>query len=277
MIQRHRHARIHHKTPDLVKDYGELSDWMTYHYPKCGFDMDKADFALAKRTIMRFHQLAQEYPEVGQSFRSIYSHDFVAGDSNFWGREYSEERSDGIPTHVLELNNHWFSNPLELDNAVAACGNNGWHPTGCDTIESVITHEFGHAVRDRYIYDTTDTAFLPVVRASGFGLMPDLINTFEKDNIDYLDPAYLYPSQYAKSNRNELFAESFASLYHTPAIKQLPYVKNVGKLLDVIKTSARYTKTNWHWFEPGSWEQNKAIYEPIMAKLRGAGIKVDKL
>lgn len=73
-----------------------------------------------------------------------------------------------------------------------------FHPPGCDTYASVVSHEFGHAVND-YLTKLSGNKLVPLELEKMFApkLCPEI-------------------SKYATANRNEAFAEAFAIIRHTP-------------------------------------------------------------
>jgi hypothetical protein len=193
------------------KDYTELAQWWRNNYPNIGFVFDKADFYAAKRIVKQFDVLAHTYPKVASNIIALKCADLG---EHIYGREDNYGMD-----HALRFNLQWFKKEriTFLESNVISDSLNGWHPIGCDDIESLLTHEFGHAVRAQYYKESYN---------------------FESSNAphtiqDIVSDAF-YPSQYAKQNKAEMFAESFASLYHTPANIQVLYVKKLENMLSLI-------------------------------------------
>ena len=114
----------------------------------------------------------------------------------------------------------------------------GWHPRGGDTIESILTHEFGHFLDNYMRYNNPRSAFTRYVRNSGTGLVTDLVH-----RLDVLLEAAPRVSEYAKTSKEERFAETFTALVHGPGRSKA--VKVMQKVLQFCEDSQQYAWGEW--------------------------------
>lgn len=108
----------------------------------------------------------------------------------------------GGSARLIVANSRWFGDSDVLLRALAedakpqryAGGMKGWHPKNCDTIESLIHHEFGHALHSELRLDKN-------------------LGTALSGLID--DAGFKEASVYAYRGEREAFAETFAEMLGT--------------------------------------------------------------
>jgi len=94
-----------------------------------------------------------------------------------------------------------------------------YHPIGCDTLKSVVDHEFGHALWYKLGLNNYKNGFKPIqkyiMQYFGHHADDDIANNL---------------SSYASTNAAEFFAEAFAELQNNPNPR--PVARKIGELLD---------------------------------------------
>ncbi len=206
--------------------------WARENYSHITWDFAGMDIEAVNPTLKQFHHLAQEFPEVAQRLRYIGT----------YGNDASRFSSPYILAHAsmdgsfIGLNPLWFGDVRVFKELLAAAVKIGFHPKGCDTIESVITHEFGHLMHG-WLQSKYKSAVLPYVGADGTGLVADTVDRWLAKN----KPTRRF-SEYAKESKDvrENFAEGFASLRHTHARQQHQFVKRLGVMLQELADPAKH-------------------------------------
>ncbi len=200
--------------------------WMKKQYPHLKIALGRIPPESFNPTLKEFHRLAGEYPNVTGTIKEILVKNIRKGVWADIGRDYF-----GHGGHRIRLSSNMYNHPETFTKAIEQSEQAGWHPKGCKTIEHVMTHEFGHAVMNVFMSDSTQ--FLSVARADGVGYRSDTLRKFVDKNW-----AGKETSMYAAHNIQEGFAEGFASLRYTPRSEQSAYTKKLGTLLDAMKKKA---------------------------------------
>jgi hypothetical protein len=110
----------------------------------------------------------------------------------------------------ITVNNRQAKNAAAMAQSLKRDVKSGWHPVGCDTIKSVIDHEYGHQV-DRLIGLAEDGDFLKYY------------NSLSRDDIAQ------GLSRYALTNKREFIAEAWSEYTNNPRPRAM--AKKVGELL----------------------------------------------
>lgn len=97
-----------------------------------------------------------------------------------------------------------------LEKRLSSDVKNGFHPTGCDTVKSMMDHEFGHALDD--IYDISKS--------------PEVMEIFNTANVEYINSGL---SRYALTDSKEFVAEAWAEYLNNPAPREIS--KKIGDLM----------------------------------------------
>jgi hypothetical protein len=183
------------------------------------FDFAKADPVIAVQACKQFMALAQKYPKTLSRIARVATVPPTEGLEYFKSNDsmYAFHDTDWDGNDIIALNPKYFGNPAEIKANLVKDQATKFHPDGCDTVESLITHEFGHVLKSAFS-DITDS---------------DEIGNFLRKE---------HPTQalsvYATRNDSEGFAEAFSALTHgSDKAKSDPYVVKLGKLLDKFKDS----------------------------------------
>jgi len=129
----------------------------------------------------------------------------------------------------ISLNKKYFDNKISMIESLKSDVKSGWHPTGCNTIQSVIDHEFGHVLtRISIDFKEIDPVFrkeITKIKTRYSNKMMEL----QKQGIDLkTHPDFI--SDYARTDANEFVAESFAMALNSN--NPSPYSKEVFDLIN---------------------------------------------
>lgn len=221
-----------------VERVQEIEDRMNAKYPETVFDLAGAHPDLIAPAMAQLDTLFEQYPEVGRSIPYVgtgenapkgYGPETVSKEllSNgiAWTRASSGSSSRAyVP---MTLNPKYFSNPELMDGALAEMERVGWTAAGSGSIDYIMSHEFGHVAKFFLEQNGRDQAF--VGWEDGEEDVRNTLLDFLRDNARGANV-----SQYADTNRDELFAESFASARHAKPADQVTFVRDLGKLLDKL-------------------------------------------
>lgn len=122
-------------------------------------------------------------------------------------------------------NKKYASDPEEFKRCLKNDVNSGFHPPGCDTYSSVLTHEFGHRLNE-YLNDNNLGDW---IRQSFQEFQLEAANT-DKGFKDLL-------SKYGSYNEREFFAEAFSEYTHS--FKPRKTAKMVGEKIEEILKQIR--------------------------------------
>jgi SPP1 gp7 family putative phage head morphogenesis protein len=214
--------------PGEFKSIEEAQAWAEKHYSHITWDFAETHIDTINPTLAQFDKLAQEFPEVAKRLEYIgtYASPKSKGFAGYFHNEWAHASTDGTRIGINPL---WYKNPQRYRGSLVRSAKTGYHPEGCDSFESVITHEFGHHVWN-WLESQTTKAVLKYVSADGTGIVADTAILW--NNKRKLSG---FLSEYAGKNKNERWAEAFASYYHSP--KPIKFVKEQRKLLDVLHPS----------------------------------------
>lgn len=196
-------------------------------FPQIEWDLGEVAPAAVAAVDRQFRLLAGLYPLALDQLSYIGT---VNGDpeqpygSGCWAQSFSDR---------LELNPHYFSDLPLLHQELAEAEQQRWHPEGCNSVESVLSHEFAHVLYRR-LKEEKQTALTDAVRLGGFGTVAGTLDTWLRSR----SPERV--SKYARSSGEEAFAEAFASLHHTPSHRQCRYVRDLAVLLDTLLDRRRW-------------------------------------
>ena len=186
-----------------AKTLEDCKRWAGAKYPDIVFEFDGADVDAIRPTLQQFDKLAGEWPDVTAKI------ELISTKRNF-GREYAHATWDG---KYIGLNPAYYGNYNKMLNRIRLDVMVKFHPRGCDSIESIMTHEFGHMV-NLWLEEHHSTPFMPIVSADGTGLVGSTLYNW----IDYWfskkKRLLKNLSKYTVENKREAFAEAFAAHYH---------------------------------------------------------------
>lgn len=241
----------------------DATAWARATYPSITWDFEGAVTETVNPSLRQFHKLAKRYPIVLDRLRYVgtyqgpqapYRYTFPPG-------VYAHATTDGS---IMGLNPAWFGDEAEFKKSLVSGVKSGFHPYGCDTVESVITHEFGHLLRNNL--RLSNKAFTEYALADGFGLVDATVILWE----DYNGAKMANTSEYATTNINEAWAETFAAMYHSSG--KYAVTKRMKALLTVVADPKK-----WHdspkWLKDLPDEEREAAIEDVVKLRKRIGLK----
>lgn len=224
----------------VAGEFGELSEalkWAQTSYPDIEWDFQGATIDTINPTLKQFHQLAQLYPDAVRFMKALK----VRQLPNYVFALYDPSSAN----RGIYLNRVFYGDKATFLSTLGKSVQDGFHPPGCDTIESILAHEFAHLVDD-WLHTTAlreGVAILPVVGMDGVGLVDDTLRQFKWQWFNRKD-AVAALSKYAQTNPDEMFAEAFASLYAGAGLGRI--VQHLKVLLDEVACPEKWLK-DWRF------------------------------
>lgn len=130
----------------------EVESWISQRYPDTTFDLSGGiDANIARRAVVQYDKLAEQWPEVAKRLRYFgtyadeskrISPERYRSFSEFPGLENAHA---WIDDQIFGINPLWFRNPIALEHSMQEGLLTGWFDAD-GSIESLITHEFGHMI-----------------------------------------------------------------------------------------------------------------------------------
>jgi hypothetical protein len=110
----------------------------------------------------------------------------------------------------IGFNPKYYSDIKKSEESLEEGEKQGWNPKGANTIDYVLTHEFGHSVKFglERMYSRSVTPHMAYGKKT---LISNIIAAF----VDH-HKASDKLSKYAMKNEEEAWAESFAAIHHSP-------------------------------------------------------------
>ena len=191
----------------------EISDLMNDRNPNLYAFLDDCNPEYAKDIATKYDVLAGDYPEVAAKIEQISIEPATwMEDSKGW---MAGATGDG---KAIALNENYFgvASEVNLKERLDVNVLTEFHPPGCNTPASIISHEFGHMAMNDIVTGVIASAALD-----------QWLNEYRDDARSI--------SKYAAKDDGEMFANAFASIYHTPIHNQVPAVKALSALLSKYK------------------------------------------
>ena len=205
---------VNETTLATVKQFPALQD-------KLGFigechnrvQIAKANYLADLEAMMQKHGWQKGTPQYEKYLQSAARS--FAGRNRISGNWYAVSHSGASgkvwgDLNGITVNNRNAKNAERMRKALKSDVAMGYHPTGCDTIKSVIDHELGHQV-DRMIGLADDADFLKYY------------NSLSRDDIAQ------GLSRYALTNKREFIAEAWSEYTNNPRPRAI--AKKVGEML----------------------------------------------
>jgi SPP1 gp7 family putative phage head morphogenesis protein len=226
-------SKLEDEYPEVVKEmvglsncndlylniYDNLIDEQVKEFISQGYDQ-KTALSLARRAIKR--------SIAGDEWA------FSINKSSFINHPEKVVRNIADKVNGIGFNTKWADDydnfKQSLDNSL----NMKYHPIGCNTVESVFTHEFGHQI-DSYLL-RTDPDYDNERKVIHRDFLNEVIDTSIKyrnqGKKDFKESSVAGDvlSRYAYTNDKEFIAEAFAEYKHNPNPSK--YAKRVGKMID---------------------------------------------
>ena len=261
--------RIIAQAPGTHANLYEAAFWAGHHYPHITWDFTGAHIDTINPTLKQFHTLAQEWPQVSKRLTYVGTHQSAK-------TPYPDGWKDGGIAHAdagygtfIGLNPAYYGNPPRILASVQTYARSGWFPKGCDTVESLVTHEFGHLV-DSLFQSQRMTAFREIVKTDGFGFVAETFQLWAKSN-----KARKSLSGYAVNDPKQIdvegWAEGFRAIYHTPKKDWPVFVRRQAALLAIM--NPRNWRTQYQWLNHLSGDAKTQAVEEMARVRKRLGMK----
>jgi len=289
------------KLPDVpFADAAQAEAWMHQHYPDLAVDFGGVHPTYLTRVASQWNEMAYQYPDVARHityFGTCVDKQKLPQALLHTGAEFQGEWAHvrhvagrgpyAADQAIIGLNPKWFGAPGPFEEALKSGAAEskmlsgrvlpGWHPPGCDTVEHVITHEFGHHVHDWYLNAPESTeAWTDVVAASGWGLVRDSFNLWWRGWAT-TTTATRSVSAYACTAPSEAFAEAFTALYHASPRWSNEYVDSLRQFLAIAGPSVRrYPQSQYRWLGdlPATGDARRRAWIRLEATAKRVGVKI---
>jgi hypothetical protein len=194
------------KEPGGFTSIAEAEQWGRKTYPNIGWKLGGCHVDTINPTLSEFHRQAQKYPEAAARltfFRTMSMPNAYAG--------FGVRRSD--KACGFAVSKIWYNDKEALLQQLHFDGSKNFHPKGCDTIEAVMAHEYGHLV-DHHLQMKSSELAVEVKR-------------WKREH-----PVGRELSRYAEQSAEEAWAEGYSVIDHGAAeVKQLDYVKELKRFI----------------------------------------------
>lgn len=270
---------------------------MREHYPEVAVDLRGVHPTYLTRVVSQWNELAYRYPDVAReiSYFGTYVEkrkmpealrEAATGFNGEFAHAWYVQQPNRPRQQIIALNPAWFSAPVRFEEALKAGVKEtrtltgkvipAFHPPGCDTVEHVITHEFGHHVHYWYLrnVDPTD-AWTDVVAPSGWGLVKDSFNMWWSAWAESASRRAV--SRYAASSASEGFAEAFAALHHAPVGWKNEYADSLQEMLAIMGPDARrYARPQYRWLDelPSAGDARRRAWSRLQGAAKRMGVSI---
>lgn len=267
------------RSPPAFASVADAERWAKRNYKHITWDFAGLDASLVRDVLVKFNQLAAEYPQVAKRLWYVGSYQTksrippgVPTSHTTWSpNTYADASIDG---RRIGLNPAWWGSRARLSAQCADDEITGWHVMGSRDIASVFTHEFGHQV-EHWIESGAGMgtmSFTGIERASGFGDVRETWHLFRNAAANH---ATRQLSEYALTDRSEAWAESFAALHHTPRAHWTDHTRHLEVFLREVRAAQSYQHPNpplrsWRHLSP---VEQHAERQRLQALAQAMGIK----
>jgi SPP1 gp7 family putative phage head morphogenesis protein len=202
------------KTLRGVTTIAQAERYAAARHPKTAFEFTGGHIDTIKPSLRQFDKLAKAYPEMaervayfgtstGPTAKARKLFNWEGGNKGTYAIA-QQARARTVARRAILINPAYFGNPKLLKDRLKNMVKSGHTFPGGDSIESLISHEFGHFVEGSFAA-TKELGFMKTFYRK-WGL---------PDNL----------SLYARTSLEEGFAEGFAASIHgTASVKANPYV-----------------------------------------------------
>ena len=173
---------------------------------------DYIDVRSAQETVDALRELEMDYPEIFNKMKEVCCE--IPRSGNWWGT------ANGGGGGTITLNFLHFKDYDHIKRQLDKSIEYNWHPKGCNTIKSIIDHEFGHLLDYHLSVNYTNFAYAPYalqkIEVTASARYRTLVRLGEVSGLheQFMSSTSKLPkvSYYAKHNASERFAETFAYL-----------------------------------------------------------------
>jgi hypothetical protein len=223
--------------PSDEQRLADLAQRLADKYPHATFDFTDLDPDLLEPVADQIDSLFQAYPQVAQAIPYVGAgNNAPQGYEPDW--EGKHRRSLAFVrrnTRTSEayapmfLNPRYFSNPDFTEQVLERLAASSWHVG--DSLESVVTHEFGHVV-DAYLEQNgRDHSVFGYINQNGVGEISKIIKMFKETHKRLGDTISGYAEE---GGPREAFAEAFAAIHFQPEAEWNGYTRKLKGLLDLL-------------------------------------------
>ena len=217
--------------PGRFATLAEATAWATQQYPHITWDFEGAHIDAINPTLDQFERLAQQWPEVAARLKYVGTYQGTNALHPHTWKPIHYAHADGGALgrgEVIGFNPMYYSDSARFLSRLQNDLRAGFHPKGCDTIESVLTHEFGHLV-EVWLRSRRDS-FRAIVDDDGFGRAHVTFQLWMNAN-----KATEKLSRYARTKAVEAWASGFAAVYHMPRREWPIFVQRQAKLITMVR------------------------------------------
>jgi hypothetical protein len=256
----------------------EMEDWLKATYPDLQTgrffrDAENYNPEAVGKIVATFHDLAQRFPDVAAQIKELtvagpWDDDLGWSLNAFAAAEYVPKGWGGSR---ITFNPGFLNGERgDLEAKSTKARNTGWLAVA--GVEGVMAHEFGHIVQG-YYEGLHDQAITAVTRANGFGNVAETV----KGWTHYMLANQSAPSDYAKTNDKEMFAETFSTWHALTSGNESRLgsrgmtSRAVGTIDDLLRAVAsRRTKSGYVRDVPQ--DQRDALYQTHVALAKSLGL-----
>lgn len=224
-----------------AKTTADLEAWYKENYEDFKMEFDGADFETAKQTAITYNELATRYYDLGVNVSRVTVDDWM--DENVYA---------AYENGKIYLNGKAWKDPVGLAESVRKNEATGFHPKGVTDPQSILVHEYGHAVMDAVSKDRATTTFTGYTRASSLAdqyARPPREGTVDAAMLEYYrsSDSRAAISEYAVKGRSideETWAEGFVAIHYGAPASALPRVKMQRNIIEIL-TESRQKDLPW--------------------------------
>jgi hypothetical protein len=205
---------------DAIKAFQNNNPKVKIDFPQ--IYLKKTTLDTMKSTLTQHEKVINDFPFLkSKGGKRITMQYHISKSRNVWAW------ADGKRVSVCP--NYMTASSADLNLGLKSSEQSGYHPKGCDTWESVMTHELGHNIQFRL-----RGAWESDLRKK-FG--DEWYTNFKKWEIKLEDTKMTgLNSRYSQKDSMEGFAEAFAAYYHTPPNLLPEWVKEfIKEVIEPIK------------------------------------------
>lgn len=233
-------------TLEQMVDLPDVEKWLKARYSNITFDFADAHMDVILPTARQLDKLGKRYPQVMERLEYVGTYRGAGSPKHQFGQGIAHAHNDGT---IIGLNPDYYGDPAKYRETLERALSTNWLDAD-GSIESVLTHEFGHMVENWLLSQSTKMSFMPYQAADGLG---GVVSTVQLFNFKYSPTKKLSiyatttntvktaNSARSAANKVEGWAEGFAAIEHKPKADWPIYVKRLNTLLAEVADEDRWT------------------------------------